>query len=212
MKILLEKYNLKLNADFFIRVRIFYNNLNSQIKISLFLILIVLIQSCSSGLSSLYESNYTLTNEYAKAKSSQLSVKIPQGWFAAEDNENKLIELWLVKDDYSATLNFISLNVDSLTMKEIQSDEIKSVVEFSKIFKKVKYEKSFGGFANQENFEINKKKFSAYEYLDDAKRNIRVVVFKSDNKFYELTAIPVKTRNLQELYKIQNSVLSSINK
>ena len=159
----------------------------------------------------MYNSNYALTKEYAKARSAQLSVKIPQGWFTVEDNENKLIDLWLVKDDYSATLNFIALNIDSLTMKEIQSDEIKSVIEFSKIFKKAKYGKSFGGFVNQENFEINKKKFSAYEYLDEAKRNIRVAVFKSDGRFYELTAIPVKTQNLQELYKIQNSVLSSIN-
>jgi len=121
-----------------------------------------------------------------------------------------LIDLWLVKNDYSATLNFVALNVDSLTMKEIQSDEIKFVVEFSKAFKKAKYGKTFGGFVKQETFEMNKKKFSAYEYLDDAKRNIRVVVFKSGNKFYELSAIPVKTQNLQELYKIQNSVLSSI--
>ncbi len=159
----------------------------------------------------MYDSNYTLTNEIGKSRTAQLSVKIPQGWFTAEDNENKLIDLWLVNDDYSATLNFIALNVDSLTMKEIQNDEIKSVVEFSKAFKKAKYGKTFGGFVNQETFEINKKKFSAYEYFDDAKRNIRVVVLKTGNKFYELTAIPVKTQNLQELYKIQNSVLSSIN-
>jgi hypothetical protein len=158
----------------------------------------------------MYDSGYTLTKEFAKAKSLQLTVKIPQGWFTAEDNENKFIDLWLIKDDYSATLNFIPLNIDSLTMKEIQNDEIKSAVEFSKVFKKAKYGKSFGGFINQENFEINKKKFSAYEYLDDSKRNIRVVVFKSGGRFYELTAIPVKNQNPQELYKIQNSVLSSI--
>jgi len=185
-----------------------------DLRLSAFYIFVLfpfLIIGCSSSLSSLYDSNFPLTSEVAKAKTSQLSVKVPQGWFTAEDNENKLIDLWLVKDDYSATLNFVALNVDSLTMKEIQSDEIKSVVEFSKAFKKAKYGKTFGGFVNQETFEINKKKFSAYEYLDDSKRNIRVVVFKSGNKFYELTAIPVKTQNPQELYKVQNSVLSSIN-
>ena len=180
-------------------------------KIFFLFILLGIVQSCLSGLSSLYDSDYALTSEIAKAKSSQLSVKIPQGWFLAEDNENKLIDLWLVKDDYSVTLNFVALNVDSLTIKEIRSDEMKSVVAFSKAFKKARYGKTFGGFANQETFEINKKKFSAYEYLDDAKRNIRVVVFKFSNKFYELTAIPVKQQNPQELYKIQNSVLSSIN-
>lgn len=159
----------------------------------------------------MYDSGYTLTNEIAKSKSLLLSVKVPSGWFIAEDNENKLIDLWLVKDDYSATLNFIALNIDSLTSKKIRNDEIKSVVEFSKMFKKAKYGRTFGGFVNQETFEINKKKFSAYEYSDDVKRNIRVVVFKIGDKFYELAAFPVKTQKLQELYKIQNSVLSSIN-
>ena len=159
----------------------------------------------------MYDSNYTLTNEIAKAKTSQLSVKVPNGWFAVEDNENKLIDLWLVKDAYSATLNFVALNIDSLTMKQILSDEINSIIEFSKAFKKAKYGKSFGGFVNQETFEINKKIFSAYEYLDDAKRDIRVVVFKVGNKFFELTAIPVKIQNLRNLFKVQNSVLLSVN-
>lgn len=159
----------------------------------------------------MYDSNYTLTNELGKSRTSRLSVRIPQGWFTAEDNENKLIDLWLVKDDYSATLNFVALNVDSLTMKEIQSNEISSVVEFSKAFKKARYGKTFSGFINQETLEINKKVFSAYEYYDDSNRNIRVVVFQTDNIFYELTAIPVKIQNLRELFKIQNSVLSSIN-
>ena len=66
-------------------------------------------------------------------------------------------------------------------------------------------------FTNQEVFEINKKQFAAYEYVDDFKRAIRVVVFSFGNKYYELSAIPFKTDNPQELYKIQNSVLSSIN-
>lgn len=181
-----------------------------QSKTFLLFTIIILVQGCSSSLSSIYESNYLLSNETAKSKTSQLTVKIPQGWFTADDNENNLTDLWLVKDDYTATLNFIPLNIDSLTMKAIYGDEINSILKFSQTFRKAKYGEAIKGFINKEKFEINKKQFAAYEYLDNHKRAIRVVVFSSGNKYYELSAIPHKTINPQELYKIQNSVLNSI--
>jgi hypothetical protein len=182
-----------------------------QSRIFFLLAIIVLTYGCGSSLSSIYDSNYPLSKETAKSKTSQLTVKIPQGWFAAEDNENNLINLWLVKADYSATLNFIALNIDSLTMKDIRGDEMNRIVKFSQAFRKAKSGKAMKEFINQEKFEINKKRFAAYEYVDDSKRTIRVVVFSSGNKYYELSAIPFKTDNPQELYKIQNSVLYSIN-
>lgn len=185
--------------------------MRNQLKIILLFILIVLTHGCSGSLSSIYDSNYPLTNETAKSKTSQLTVKIPQGWFTAEDNENNLIDLWLVKSDYSATLNFIAMNMDSLTMKEIYGDEINSLLKFSQTFRKAKYGKELKEFINQEKFEINKKQYAAYEYVDDSKRAIRVVVFNSGNKYYELAAISFKNQNPLELYKIQNSVLYSIN-
>jgi hypothetical protein len=113
----------------------------------------MLIQSCG-GISSIYNFNYPLTSETAKSKSSALSVKIPKGWSVIEDNECKCTDLWLVKDDYSATLNFVALNLDSLTTDNIRSDEINSLVQFSKSFIKAKYGNEFKGFTNEEMFEI----------------------------------------------------------
>ena len=171
---------------------------------------ILLLASCSASRSSMYDSDIPLTKEIAKAKTSQLTVRIPHGWFSAEDNENNLIDLWLIKDDYSATLNFVAMNLDSATAKEIRGDEMNNLVRLSELFRKAKYGKTIQKFSNQEIFEINKKQFAAYEYEDNSRQLIRVVVFKYGTKFYELSAIPVKTQNLQELYKIQNSILSSI--
>ena len=187
-----------------------------QLNLRLFVFYLTLIivaislTNCSTGLRSIYSTDYPLTNESAKSRTSQLTVKIPQGWFTAEENENNLIDLWLVKDDYSATLNFILMNIDSLTMNDIRGDEINRIVKMSQAFRKAKYGKAIKEFANQEIFEINDKKFAAYEYVDNSKRAIRVVVFTYGNKFYELSAVPIKTENPQELYKIQNSVLDSI--
>jgi hypothetical protein len=170
----------------------------------------MLIQSCG-GISSIYNFNYPLTSETAKSKSFALSVKIPKGWSVIEDNECKCTDLWLVKDDYSATLNFVVFNLDSLTTDNIRSDEINSLVQLSKGFIKAKYGNEFKGFTNDEMFELNKRKFAAYQYFDEKMRNIRVIILKSGKKYYELSAIPVKTKNLTDLFNTQNSVLNSIN-
>jgi len=171
---------------------------------------LILVQSCG-GISSIYNNNYPLTSESAKVKSSSLSVRIPKGWSAVDDNECKCTDLWLVKDDYTATLNFIALNVDSLTANNIRNDEIHSLIQLSKAYIKAKYGNEFMGFTNDEMFEINNNKFAAYQYIDEKMRNIRVVILKSGKRYYELSAIPVKTINLNELFNTQNTVLTSIN-
>jgi len=170
----------------------------------------LLIQSCA-GISSIYQFDYPLTSEIVKAKSSSLSIKIPKGWSAVDDNECKCTDLWLVKDDYSATLNFVILNLDSLTTNEIRNDDINSLVKLSKAFVKAKYENNFKGFTNDESFEINKNKFAAYQYIDEKMRSIRVIILKSGRQYYELSAISIKTKNLKDLFNTQNSLLTSLN-
>ena len=171
----------------------------------------LLFVRCSSSVTTTNDSDYPLTNETAKAQTSQLSVKIPHGWFTATDNECNCIDLWLIKDDYSETLNFVPLNLDTKSSHEMGNDGLSSALQASKDFKIAKYGKSLKGFTDEEQFELNKKQFAAYQYIDDAGRNVRVVVFEHGSKFYEVSAVPLKTNNLPELYKIQNSVLSSIN-
>lgn len=165
---------------------------------------------CSSSVTTTNDFDYPLTNEIAESKTTRLSVKIPQGWFTATDNECNCIDLWLIKDDYSETLNFVSLNLDTKSRREPGSDGLSAALQASKDFKIAKYGKSLKGFTDEKHFDLNKKQFAAYQYIDDAERNIRVVVFEYGSKFYEVSAISLKTKNLSELYKIQNSVLSSI--
>jgi hypothetical protein len=174
------------------------------------LLTVVLLFSCNAASVSLYNFDYPLTNEIAKSKVSALKVKIPHGWFTADDNEFHRIDLWLVKDDYSENLQFTCLNLDSLANQEFQKTGLKKIAELSKDFKIARYGKNIT-FTNLESFDLGENHFEAYQYKDGEDRSIRVVVLKYGNKFYELTAIPVKSNNLSELYRIQNSVLSSLN-
>jgi hypothetical protein len=173
------------------------------------LLLLVFLSACGTANTSIYNSDYPLTPETAKSQSTTLSVKIPQGWFNAQDNENNYIDLWLIKDDYSANLQFVQLNPDSLTRREIDKD-LNVLALLSKDFKRARYGKFLSPFTNEETFKINNSAYIAYQYVEESKKNIRVIVFRKGNEFYELTAIPNKTNDNLGLYRIQNSVLSSI--
>lgn len=180
-------------------------------KIFLLQIIASILFSCSGSLTSLYNFDYPLTDETAYSASTNISVKIPQDWYSAEDNECKCSVLWLVKNDLSASLIFNIITIDDETRKEISGNELEEVCSYNKLFVKAKLGKSFGGFFNEEILEINGKKFIAYQYEDNEKRSVRVVVFKHKEKFYELTALPKNETDLAELYKIQNTILTSIN-
>jgi len=155
-----------------------------SLKIFSFLSILIFIQSCG-GISSIYNFNYPLTSEIAKAKSSALSVKIPKSWSAIEDNECKCTDLWLVKDDYSATLNFVTLNLDSVTTNNIRTDEINSLVQLSKAFVKAKYGNEFNTFSYLFGFDLSSFKNPAFSEEQEI-RLIHLLDFKPSNKFLKL--------------------------
>lgn len=125
----------------------------------LFLIFALIFVSCT-GTSSIYDFNYPLTQELVKSKTARISVKIPKGWSAIDDNDCKCTDLWLVKDDYSATLNFVAFNLDSLSAGNNRNDELASLITLSKAFVKAKYGNEFKGFSQDEIFKINKNKYA----------------------------------------------------
>jgi hypothetical protein len=168
------------------------------------------LYSCSVGVSSLYNHDHKLTTERAFSTISNLSVTIPEGWFAAEENECNCLDIWLVKNDYSATLNFGQLFIDDKVLTLSNENELKQAAEFSKVFIKAKMGKNFTSFLNEEHFKIGNYGFYAFEFRNEENRIIRIVVFKHREKFFELKAIPAKEISTKELFIVQNSVLSSI--
>lgn len=180
-------------------------------KTSVIFFTLLLFTSCATSLNSLYSFDYPLTSQKAYSKNTNLSVNIPKGWFTAEDNECNCIDLWLIKDDFSQSLNFSIINVDEQTQNDIRKSGIQKLVEYNKIFTRAKFGKEFKGFLNEENFIIGDRQFFAYQYHDNRDKIVRVVIFQLDNLFYEFTAISKDSNNNEELWVIQNTVLTSIN-
>lgn len=144
-----------------------------------------------------------------------MSLKVPSGWFAAEDNENNIFDIWLVKDDYSASMNLVPLNVDEKTLEEISDAGIEGLLPISKSFRKMENVNGFKETLSSELFDYNDLEYASYQYFNDDNRAERVVLFIYQDLPFELTVSCENSGKcdelfMHELFKIQNAVLLSI--
>lgn len=165
--------------------------------------------SCSSGLSSIYNFDYPLTEKTAKSNSSLIEIKIPKGWFVAEDNEHLATDLWLVKDDYSATIKFIMINLNDEKSGSNSINQLERIAGINKQIIKAKLGKSFAGFKD-EVIELGARKIPAFQFTDQMNQPVRTIIFSQENKYFELTAFSMASPDPAEIFKVQNSVLASI--
>jgi hypothetical protein len=191
-----------------------YNKIKNILSISFLLSTSLLLFSCSSGrLSSEYRP--FLSRDVAPSHSTELKVKIPNGWFTALDNENNLIDLWLIKDDYSAMLNFALINLDDAAVKEAGDNLLAAALKFSKKFRQTALKKELELQGEDEFIEIGANKFGIYKYKNGNGAIARVAVFRYKERIFEVTASPtpkadLKSFSSEELFLIQDAVLSSI--
>lgn len=184
--------------------------LKKQIVISTVLLLIFLF-SCS-GPASLYHFDFPLSSELALSKTTDLSVNVPRGWFTAEDNKDDKIDLWLVEENYAATISFIRLNPDEETKRSFGKYELQKVEDFSRLNNKIAHRDKYIDLIKNESFELNGREFRAYQF-SGSKYLYRTVVFRYKNYFYECTAAVKPGQNENEtlkVFSVQNSVLQSI--
>ena len=171
----------------------------------------VALCSCSTGINSVSTTNYPLSNEKAYSKTSNIYVDLPDGWFVAEDNECNCTDLWIVKDDYSASISFRKINLDEETLNNLSGNKTEKVAGYCKIFIRTKLGESFDKFFNEETFHLGEKTFTAFRYVNDKNQTVRAVVFKHYDDFFESDALSNGLGDLNDLFTIQNAVLSTLN-
>lgn len=168
-----------------------------------------LFVKCSS-VQSIYNSDYPLSSKTAKSNSGLVEFNIPTGWFVAEDNEHNVTDLWLVKDDYSATIKLFTLHLDKESKQKFGNNVLDKVTELQKLIVKSKLGKTFSGFTSEEIFEIKSGKCLAFQFLDEEKHPARTVIFQHNSQIFELSAFNLKNNNPEETFRIQNSLLTSL--
>ena len=185
-----------------------------KLKSILLIFFVFLLTSCGPSLKSVYENDYPLTSRRVFSRTGELSLKIPDGWHAVEDNEKNIFDVWIVKDNYESYMTLVPLNLDEESRIRNGEKRIKNLLNYSKYFKKIEKSREYAEGMN-EVFEINDRMFGAYEYKAGNDFIERVVVFDYKTTSFEFSAVCNNAEicdslYLLDLYKIQNSVLTSI--
>jgi len=176
-------------------------------------LLIPVIISCSAA-SPYMSLTALLSSETVFSRSGDVSVSVPQNWFSAEDNETGLIELWLIEDNYRATLNLYRINLGTKNLKEIQTNGLPYIVQNLKAAKTAENGKNLKFTNENEYFSLFGRDYGSFGYSANG-RNVQAVVFELNGKFYELSlySSPGKSVTPQEweqFRQIQKAILLSI--
>jgi len=193
-------------------MKLAYHNL--RILTMLFYCSVFLFSSCSSVSNSIYKSDFPLTSQKAFSKDSSYSVLIPEGWFYSYDNKSNSSDIFLVQNDFNASLSLAPINTDSKLDFDSQKNEL---VSLSKIMKEAELNSKLIEIGKPEFFSINKIECAAYQYYNNSSLPVRTILFKFNNHFYELNAYITESGLNGKLipdnvYDAQNSILYSIKK
>lgn len=170
---------------------------------SLFLIIAVL--GCSAKIENA-ESNI-LTGKLAGSKISELKVNIPVGWFQVDNDEYAHLDIWLMKNDYSASITFVPVIPDDETKAAFIGDEIKQVLRYSRILNKTSLGEDFKLLGTEKYYSLGDRNIGEYKFLN--KNNlVQVYIIKYHAKYFEISASEIKSISKE----IKNPSLAEITK
>ena len=163
-----------------------------------------------------YGTDADMTADYLPAKDGSFSVLQPAGWQQTADEKNAPnIILWLLRDDYSASLSFTPMNMDPALYASVRSQGLSAVARVSLNLKKNKASEKVIVMHEVEEFSIGKSRFSAYEYsAGKGAPVIRVVLFDTGSRIVECSMLPatddITPAENRRLFEIQQTVLVSM--
>jgi hypothetical protein len=156
-----------------------------------------------------------LTSERIATATGTLSVLLPVGWKETVDQRNAPnIALWLVREDYGASLSFAPMRMDPALYRALRKDGALAIAKVSLSLKKGQARDTVSVIHAPESFRLNGRDYAAYEYsVTGGRTAIRVVVFDAGNGFYECILLPasptISPEENRRLFELQQSVLAS---
>lgn len=145
-----------------------------------------------------------------------LSVRVPEGWRETSDERNApAILLWLVREDYGASLSFSALTMNPALFDALRRDGLLAVARTSLALKRSNAHDSVRVVVQPELFTLAARAHAAYEYsTDNGASVVRVVVFEAGRRFIECAMTPVAptpgAAEQRTLFEVQQSVLASL--
>jgi len=152
----------------------------------------------------------------AQTAEEDVGVLIPVGWKETIDQLNAPnIILWLVREDYAASISFTSLNMDPALYAALKKDGEIAIAKVSLGLKKNRATDSVQIVQQPESFTLRGRRCAAYEYsIDRGLTVIRVVVFDTGTRFLDCALLPTSSTitpaDNRQLFETQQSVLASM--
>ncbi len=191
------------------------------------LLLLLLLAGCGGGEKAVvkkepefpkyrYAAVGDLAREYVSTSDGALRVLRPEGWLRTSDPKNApSILLWLVREDYSASLSFSPIKMDPGLYQTLRKENLTAVAKVSLSLKERNAEDSVTIVQPVELFKVGGRICAAYEYrIAAAEPVIRVVVFDTGSRFMECVLYPasvsVTPAENRRLFELQQAVLSSL--
>jgi hypothetical protein len=163
-----------------------------------------------------YAADAEMTGTLAESAARDLVIRCPAGWRETVDQKNAPnIVLWIVAENYGASLSFVPLQMDPVLYKALHRDGLPAVAKVSLSLKRDNARDSVRVLQPPEFFMLNNHEFVAYEYsADGGKTAIRVVLFDTGRQYMECALLPatqpVTPAENRRLFSVQQSVLASM--
>ena len=172
----------------------------------------LLLFACSSVKNSIYKNDFQLTSQKAFSRDSSYSIHVPQGWFASFDNDCNCSDIFLVRQDLNAALSILQINYKTNSEFNLVKNKL---INYSKIMKEAELKNKLIEIGKPEFFNIENIQCAAYQYYNNASLPIRTILYKFDNRYFELNAYVTESglkNNLipADLYNAQNTILETL--
>ena len=157
-----------------------------------------------------------MSSTYVETATPGLAVLCPKGWKETVDQKNAPnIVLWMVREDYTASISFIPVKMDPGLYNTLRKDGVAAVTKVSLGLKKDQAKGAVTILQPPERFMLKNREYGAYEYsIDSGRTSIRVVVFDTGRQFMECDMLPatpdITPAENRRLFETQQSVLASM--
>jgi hypothetical protein len=157
-----------------------------------------------------------MTDVPLETAAKDLRVLCPRGWKETVDQKNAPnIVLWLVRDDYQASISFAPMQMNPALYKTLKKDGIMAVAKVSLSMHKDQARDSVVVLRPPERFRLDARECVAYEYtVDKGATVIRIVIFDTGRQFMECALLPatpaIPPDENRRLFETQQSVLASM--
>lgn len=170
-----------------------------------FVVLPALIVGCSTA-PPLSRSHFG--TEYFPSRNSELRFRIPEGWLnATNDSSSATAIIWLIRNDYEATISVRDVGIDGETRREITRSGLKRIADLTLAL--VANERGVSVTDLPRTEVLGSETTCRYSYTTGGSNDrVRVILLDTGSKVYEVSLL--QTGKSGDSVEIQNAFVQNL--